>query len=222
MTLTLLDVYNKVAEQAWSMFDNETTTTDDFEPALLSAINKALCEIWGSYPFDFRQKEKTILTQNNINRYRIPDGTIMTKSTAHGDKYAVMLNRRYLDYIEYPEEYETCSGKPEGFFIDREHLCFYPIPDGMYQIKIKYLTYAVGYDSTDKPIYALREATDKISVPEKYEQLFLNTLISKSMMYAIAAPTDENYSGYAIQYEKAYKLLIKAVGGRRRNRRITY
>lgn len=222
MTLTLLDIYNKVAEQAWSMFDNETTTTDDFEPALLSAINKALCEIWGSYPFDFRLKDKNILTQRGINKYNLPDGSIISKSTTQGDKYSVRLNRSYLDYIEYPEEYEIRFGKPEGFYIDGERLKFYPIPDGIYEVKIKYLTYAVGYDSFDKPIYALRDATDRVSIPEKYEQLFLNALISKSMMYAIASPNDENYTGYAMQFEKAYKLLIKSVGGRRRNRKITY
>lgn len=222
MTITLLDIYNKVAEQAWSMFDYETTSTDDFEPALLSAINKALIEIWCSYPFEFRLKEKTIITQRNINKYHLPDGSIMQKSSASGDKYAVQLNKKYLDFEENPEELEICSGKPERFFIKNESLCFYPAPDGMYKIKIKYLSFAVGYDAEEKPIYALRESSDRISIPEKYEQLFINALISKSIMYAIASPNDENYAGYAIQYDKAYKLLIKSVGGKRRNHRIVF
>ena len=222
MTITLLDIYNRVAEQAWSMFDYETTETGDFEPALLSAINKALVEIWCSYPFEFRLKEKTIYTQRGINRYNLPDGSILSKITSSGEKYSIQLNRRYLDYIEDFEELELCSGKPKGFFVKKESMCFYPIPDGMYKVNIKYLTFCVGYDADNKPIYALREASDRLEIPKKYEQLFLNALISKSLMYAIASPNDENYAGYALQYEKAYKLLIKSVGGRRHNRKIIY
>ena len=222
MTITLLDIYNKVAEQAWSMFDNETIDTDDFEPALLSAINKALVEIWCSYPFEFRLREKTIFTQRSINKYHLPDGVILQKMTSSGEKYSIQINRKYLDYIENPEELEICSGKPTGFFVKNESLCFYPVPDGMYKVTMRYLTFSIGYDVQDKPIYAMREATDKLVIPEKYEQLFMNALISKALMYAIASPNDENYAGYALQYETSYKLLLKSVGGRRRNRKIVY
>ncbi len=222
MAITLLELYNKVASQPWSMFDNDAQENDDFEPSLLSAINKALVEIWCSYPFEFRLKHKQVLTQKYINRYSLPDGAILQKTTKNGESYCVTLGRKYLEFIEDPEVLEIESGKPYGFFIRGNHLCFYPMPDKMYKINIDYLTFAVGLDSEDKPIYALRDATDKIILPEKYEQLFINALISKAMMYALNSPSDENYAGYAIQFEREYKLLIKAVGGRRKNRRITF
>ena len=104
MSVKLLDLYNKVASQSWSMFDNDAAETDDFEPALISAINKALVEIWVSYPFEFRKKEKQILTQKYINRYALPDGTIMRKHTKNGDTYSVMISRKYMDFIENPDE----------------------------------------------------------------------------------------------------------------------
>ena len=113
-------------------------------------------------------------------------------------------------------------GKPTAFYIKDNSLSFYPIPDKMYKIIIDYSTFALGKDTDKNTIFALREDTDTFEIPKKYEQLFLNALISKSMMYALASPTDENYAGYAIQYEKAYKLLIKAVGGRRKNRKIVF
>ena len=222
MTITLLDLYNKVASQSWSMFDDDAEDTDDFYPSLLSAINKALVEIWCSYPFDFRLKEKTILTQQYINRYNLPDGAILQKNTSKGERYAVTCSRKYLELIETPELLDFETGRPEGFFIKNNSLCFYPAPDDMYKVKITYLTFAIGTDSEDKPIYALREANDKIVLPEKYEQLFINALCAKSMMYALASPSDENYAGYAIQFEKAYKLLMKAVGGRKKNRKIVF
>ena len=223
MSITLLDLYNMVASQSWSMFDNDAEVTEDFEPVLLTAINKALVEIWCSYPFDFRVRQKEILTQKFINKYNLPDGSIINKTTKSGEKYAVMCGRRYMDFIEYPEEYDFVVGKPEGFFIKNDKLSFYPAPDKMYKVVITYLTFAIGEDADNKPIYALRDASDKIVLPEKYEQLFINALISKAMMYALSSPTDENYAGYSIQFDKAYKLLIKAVGGRRRkSRKIIY
>ena len=222
MSVTLLELYNKVASQSWSMFDNDAVSTDDFEPVLLSAINKALVELWCSYPFDFRIKNKIIFTQNHMNKYSLPDGVILQKNTKNGEKYSVVLGRKYLDFLEFPDSVELCFGKPQEFFIKDDYLCFYPIPDDMYKINISYLTYAVGIDSDENPIYALRDDTDTVILPEKYNQLFLNALISKALMYALASPSDENYAGYAIQYEKAYKLLINAVGGRKKNRKIIY
>ena len=221
MAIKLIDLYNSVASQAWSMFD-DVEETEEFHPALLSAINKALVEIWSSYPFEFRKREKNILTQTYINRYSLPDGTIVQKNTKNGERYSVMLNRKYLEFIENPEELDYISGKPEGFFIKNNKICFYPTPDDMYEINIEYLTFAVGKDSDGKAIYGLVDEDDTIDVPVAYEQLFLNALISKSMMYVLASPTDENYAGYNIQYDKAYKLLIKAVGGRKKHRRIEF
>ena len=222
MSVKLLDLYNEVASQSWSMFDNDAAETDDFEPALISAINKALVEIWVSYPFEFRKREKQILTQKYINRYALPDGTIMRKNTKNGERYSVMICRRYMDFVENPDELEFAAGKPDSFFIRNNKLCFYPAPDDMYKVNITYYTFAVGKDSDGNPIYALRDENDAIDIPQAYEQLFVNALISKAMMYVLASPADENYAGYSIQFEKAYRLLIKSVGGRKRTRRISF
>ncbi|MCD8378548.1 MAG: hypothetical protein LUB59_07155, partial [Candidatus Gastranaerophilales bacterium] len=196
--------------------------TDDFDPALISSINKALVEIWCSYPFDFRIKNMNILTQKYYNKYNLPNGSIIQKTTSDGEQYAVMYDGDYLEFIENPETLEAEYGEPEGFFIKNEYICFYPIPDKMYKINIEYASFAVGVDADNQAIYALRDDTDTIEIPAKYEQLFLNTVISKALMYAFASLSDENYEGFSVQYEKAYKLLIKAVGGRKKNRRITF
>ena len=222
MTITLLDLYNEAASQPWSMFDNDAESTDDFDPALLSSINKALVEIWCSYPFDFRIKKTIILTQKYYNKYTLPNGSIIRKSTDDGEQYAVMLNRKYLELIENPDLLDAECGKPIGFFIKNNSIAFYPVPNKMYRVNLEYAALAVGVDSDNQPIYALREDTDTINIPEKYEQLFINAVISKTMMYALASLSDENYSGFNIQYEKAYKLLIKAAGGRTKSRRIVF
>lgn len=222
MSISLLEIYNKVASQPWSMFDNDAIETDDFDASLLSSINKALVEIWCSYPFEFRNKSQIIITHNMSNKYTLPNGTILQKNTPDGIDYEVILDGNRLDFIEDFKELPIIYGKPTSFYIKNNSMCFYPIPDQMYKIVIDYSTFALGKDKDNNVIYALREASDSIDIPKKYEQLFLNAVTSKSMMYALASPTDENYAGYAIQFEKAYKLLIKAVGGRQKNRKIVF
>ena len=61
---------------------------------------------------------------------------------------------------------------------------------------------------------------DAINIPEKYENIFKNALITKSMLYAIASETDENYSGYKEQYDKAYKILINYTSGLEKERKV--
>lgn len=220
MTITLLDLYNEIASQPWSMFDNDAKSVDDFDDALLSAINKSLVEIWCSYPFDFRLDTKLLFIQPCVNKYSLPIGIIKQKETVKGIQYKVKLNNRYLEFIEDYQHLEPKTGRPTGFFIQDNKISFYPVPDKVYRVKVDYYTLAVGCDANDTPIYKLQKADDYIDIPEQYEQLFINALISKVMMYALVDVSDDNYTGYNIQYEKAYKALIRSMGIRKKIRKI--
>lgn len=220
MTITLLDLYNEVASQSWSIFDNDAKSDDDFDDALISAINKALVEIWCSYPFDFRLDTKLIFVQPNIYKYSLPSGIIKQKETVKGIQYKVKLNNRYLEFIEDYDSLEPKIGRPTGFFIDDDKICFYPMPDKVYRVKVDYYTLAVGYDVNENPIYRLQKSEDYIDIPEQYEQLFMNALITKIMMYALVDINDDNYTGFNIQYEKAYKALIRSMGIRKKTRKL--
>lgn len=222
MSITLLELYNEVASQPWSMFDNDATSTDDFDSSLISSINKALSEIWCSYPFDFRNRKKCIILRPFLNKYNLPNGIINQTSTDGDIVYCVKLNGKALDFIENPDNLPREVGVPNAFFIKDNKIGFSPAPDDTYKVEIEYSTFVVGKDKENKDIYSLREDSDEIDIPQKYKQLFLNALVSKSMMYALSSPSDENYAGYALQYEKAYKLLIKSVGGRRKSRKIVF
>ena len=57
MTLTFLSIYNDVAGQAWSMYDGDAESSEEMESALKSSINKALSELWCSYPFPFNKNK---------------------------------------------------------------------------------------------------------------------------------------------------------------------
>ena len=220
MTLTFLDIYNEVAGQAWSMYDGDAESVDEMESALKSSINKALSEIWCSYPFPFRIKTLTIATREGGNEYETPNGNILKKTVSGTQVYSIRIGTDYLEYLDDYETFEVKSGKPTGFYISNENIYLYPTPDNVYTVTIEYLTLAIGEDDFGTAIYSLQKEEDAINIPEKYENIFKNVLITKSMLYAIASETDENYSGYKEQYDKAYKILLNYTSGLEKERRV--
>ena len=213
MVIKLIDIYNNVAGQAWSMFDAEIESEDEFETSLLSSIQKALTELWCVYPYPFRYKTHNIATQPGVSSYDMPDGNIIKKTIGNVQKYSVKLKNHYLEYLSDLSEVDYASSIPEYFYIQNDKIIFVPVPDDIYNIEIEYLTLCIGKDFEGKKIFNLKKGSDYIEIPEKYEALFTNALITKSMVYAIAAISDENYSGYETQFAEAYKRLIQYCKG---------
>lgn len=209
MTLTFLDLYNECAGQPWSMFDADAESIEDLESALKTSINKAVSFLWNYQPWSFRVNRTTIKTRANRADYTVPNGLILKKSIGKVDKYAITYGSNFLDYLSDYEVLDEEYGEPKGFYIDGESLYIYPTPDNAYTLNIRYLLLPYGLNAEDDEIYELNEEDDYINIPEKYETLFKNCLISLAMMYAIADESDENYSGYKQQYEDALATLIK-------------
>ncbi len=209
MTLTFLDLYNECAGQPWSMFDADAESNEDLESALKTSINKAVSFLWNYQPWSFRINRTTIKTRANRADYAVPNGLILKKSIGSVDKYAITYGNTFLDYLQDYELLEDEYGEPKGFYIDGENLYIYPTPDNSYTLNIRYLLLPYGLNAEEDEIYELKEEDDYINIPEKYETLFKNCLISLAMMYAIADESDENYSGYKQQYEDALATLIK-------------
>ncbi len=222
MTLTLLDIYNSVASQAWSMFDDEVDSQAEFENVLISSINKALSDLWCSTDFAFRRKTEEIILAENKQEYNLPDGNIIERFSNGKKGYCVSIDGYYLELLEDKTLVDAKKGEPKYFYIDNQSLYFYPIPDKVYSVKIEYYTLAVGLDKNGGAIFSLKNDTDYIDIPEKLEDLFKNALITKTMLYAIAAESDENYSSYKHQFEKAYKLLLKYTNGVTPQRKIIF
>lgn len=221
--LSLKNIYNKVAGQAWSMFDGEVEDKDEFESSLLSSIQKALTELWCSYPFPFRIKDHNITTSSGKNNYDMPNGNILQKKIDNSQKFCVrVVGGSYLELIDDYSTLDDKQGEPVGFYVKNDNLCIYPCPDKEYKIEIEYLTLEVGKNIKGEPIFDLVEDDDYIDIQPKYEKIFENALITKSMVYAIASRTDENYSGYEEQFEKAYKILIRYCKGLKINSRISW
>lgn len=209
MTITFLELYNECAGQPWSMYDNDAEAMDDIESALRISINKACSYLWNYQPWAFRKKTKKITTRQDKADYDLPIGLLQRKTIDGTQKYGVKYNGKYLPYKEDYEEAEERTGEPEYFYIDGDKLYIYPTPDNAYAISLTFLSLSYAQNEDEEDVYSFTEDTDILNVPEQYEQLFSNCLISLAMMYAIADENDENYSGYKKQYEDALNILIK-------------
>ena len=206
MTLTLLDLYNSVASQEWSMYDGDAESTDEFEKALLIDLNKAVLEILYSYPFSFRQKTHVILTLPKVDVYPLPNGLILKDDS---DNYSVKINSQSLKLIKEPQNLGDKKGIPTGFYIKGDQICFYPIPAEKSIIVVDYLTLSIGENKDGNEIFSLKNDDDIISIPQHLEEIFKQAVISRTMLNLIASEGDENYSAYKKQSETAYRLLVK-------------
>lgn len=209
MTITFLDLYNECAGQPWSMYDPDAESKEDLEQALKISINKALNDIWNLRPWSFRETDSTIKTKPNKSSYDMPNGVIEKRVINGNTRYGVIYGKKNLEYLPDYDYMEEKTGEPEYFYIQGERLYIYPTPDNVYSIKLKYLLLPPALTEEDEEAYELNEEEDYINIPEKYETLFRNCLISLAMVYAIADDSDENHSGYMRQYENSLKTLMQ-------------
>lgn len=201
MTLTFIDLYNDITGQAWSMFDSETENKEEFEKSVTTSIQKALTHLWFEYEYEFRKKYKKLTTRVNKIDYALPFGQIDNKD--------VYCENETLCYLANNKGLEDKIGKPEYFYIIKNKICLYPVPDNVYIIDVGYLSMLPACDKFGEEKANLIEETDYINIDETYEDLFKNTLLPLAMMYLIASESDENYSAYQWQYENALKKLKK-------------
>ena len=204
MTLTLLDLYNSAATQEWSMYDNDVTSSNELDNSLVLAINKATIEILYSHPFSFREKTHLIITIPNINEYNLPKGIISRDNIGN---FSIKINSHPLTFTKNFTEIKT--GIPDEFLIKGEKLYLNPIPKEKSIITIDYITLAIGENKSGEEIFALKNETDFLYVPEHLEELLKNAIITRTMLNSIASESDENYSAYKKQSEIAYRLLVK-------------
>lgn len=206
MALTLLDLYNTAASQEWAMYDNDAISDSEFEDSFVLAINKSIIEILASYDFPFRERTHLILTIPKMDAYDLPSGLI--KKDLNG-KYAVKYNSELLNFVENPLDLDSKMGVPDSFYIKNDKIVLYPIPQEKGLVTIDYMTLAIGENAEGEEIFALKKDSDILSVPVYLEELMKEAIITRTMLNTIASESDENYSAYLRQANKAYKLLIK-------------
>ena len=206
MALTLLDLYNTAASQEWAMYDNDAISDSEFEDSFVLAINKSIIEIIASYDLPFRERTHMIITIHKMDAYDLPSGLI--KKDLNG-KYAGNYNSELLNFVENPLDLDSKMGVPDSFYIKNDKIVLYPIPQVKGLVTIDYMTLAIGENAEGEEIFALKKDSDILTVPVYLEELMKEAIITRTMLNTIASESDENYSAYLRQANKAYKLLIK-------------
>lgn len=222
MTLTLEILYNECASQPWSMYDNDVEEKEDLEGALRISINKAISDIWNMKSWKFRKKTQTIKLKPNKSEYIAPEGKVIKKTKSGETKFLVKYGKKYLKYNDGIEFLEEKTGEPEQFYIEDDKIIFYPTPNGVYDVKIDYLSSSFGLNEENQKLYELTEMEDYIDISKRYEVKFKNCVISLAMIYAIAETGDESYEGYTQQYDRALSTLTDACEGDMADRYIVY
>ncbi|DAB04745.1 TPA: hypothetical protein CPT89_01050 [Candidatus Gastranaerophilales bacterium HUM_11] len=220
MTITFLNLYNEITGQAWSMFDSEVDDKEEFETSVTTSIQKALSALWCSYKFAFRYKKYKFKTKKGVSEYSRPNGNIVQKTIRGSKVYGIKYNKNFLGYEPDYEVLEEKEGEPERFFIQYDKICLYPVPDDAYDIEVKYIAFDAACNEDGETKANLEDETDYINIDEQYEDLFKMALMPLTMTYLIASESDENYSQYKEQYEKAYKNLIDFCKGAEIDKRI--
>lgn len=206
MTLTLLDLYNTAASQEWAMYDNDALSDAEFEDSFVLALNKAIIEILTSYDFPFRERTHLILTLPKINTYDMPTGIIKKDSKG---RYLVRYNSTLLSFIETSENLKPEIGTPESFYIKNDKLMLYPTPQEKGLVTVDYITLVIGETAEGEEIYSLKNDSDILIVPVHLEELMKEAIITRTMLNSIASESDENYSAYKKQADRAFRLLVK-------------
>ena len=210
MTLTLLDLYNSTASQEWAMYDNDALSDAEFEDSLVLALNKAIIDIYASYDFPFRERTHLILTIPRMDAYDMPNGIIKKDNKG---RHLIRYNSTILPLIESPADLKENYGTPNGFYIQNDKIVLHPIPIEKGIITIDYMTLSIGENTLGEEIYSLKKDSDILSVPVHLEELMKEAIITRTMLNSIASESDENYSAYLKQADRAYKLLIKYAKG---------
>ena len=122
--LTLLDLYNDITGQAWSMFDSEVEDSDEFEQSVLTSIRKALSDLWNSYKFPFRERTHLINARAGKNGWSLPAGAtgnniVQTNIDGKG-VYCVFCDAQPLKHDPNCRFAAPKQGKPEYFYIKQD------------------------------------------------------------------------------------------------------
>ena len=209
MTLTLLDIYNNVTGQSWSVFDTDIEFQDDFDKGVLTSIQKALNVLWHSHNFSFRLKRKEIKVFEGKNIYTKPTGMIKKNGVKlfDGEK-AVTLKE-----IDEPEEFILKPSKPKGFYVISDKIILDKIPDMTYRLQIDYYTSKIGINNQNEGVYNLKNYDDRLDIPIQFEELFLRALATKSMINAIASNQSRNFQPFINEFIENYRTLINQSSG---------
>lgn len=203
-------IVKDVSNLKWSTVILEESFSEVEENVKL-AVKQANSFLFALKNFPFRIKKGGVLTKTNA--FNAPKGNIEQMWVENSSRYLMKLeNGDLLD--------PTKTGEPTHYWVDFGdnggivHL--FPNPDKEYNILYRYSTNLKARDMDGNEKANLEELTDVVNIPndEAIEDLFMQCLYLKSMVYLIADDQDENYAPYEKEFQEAYRNLLSYTGVR--------
>lgn len=212
---TFLEITQQIAKQPWSIEDPDITTIKTLledSPKLINATQKANSFIFRTYDFSFKCRAKIINTIQGQRLYDAPQGNIK--------EVFCQGNTQELTYDPYLYKLREYEGRPAKYTLDcvdtENKLILHPTPDAVYNLTARYDTLKTAkriVDNAYQEIDNLELDDDVLNVPEQYEDMYLQALYAKTMVYLIEDNTDENYVPYETSFQEALNVLLKNSSG---------
>lgn len=201
--ITLKSAYEEFVKQSWSIFDSDIEAIEDDDAGVINTLSLALSDIWFSYDFSFKLKQKNIKTKYGVDKYNKPIGKI--------SKIFLEEDNSEKELVEN-EKKSFSLGKPNYFYVKFNKLFFVDIPDNEYKIRIEYYNSLPVITENEESESNFSELSDRIDIPEEYEDLFLKALINKAMAI-YPHPNSNINTSYAIRAKAAYERLLEESNG---------
>lgn len=138
-------------------------------PEIKQYIRNIVEEVCSKYPWTFRERKYVFNTAADQREYSLVSGLIPANIIEDGVRIQDSLLP--IDYVHHNvlDTYIVTSGKPSRYSVFAGKLILDPIPDGVYEVQIKYLTvnYAVNSSGTLEKSN-LEEDTDRSIIPERF------------------------------------------------------
>ena len=183
-----------------SELDTDIISISDVTDEQLNALNRSLLTIWGeTVGRNMRLAKTNFNTEVGVSDYALPSGNII--------KNGVKLNGTLIPFVQDIEELAERSGTPDRFTIQGDKLVFYPTPNAIMTVNLKYRTKYAVLTSENVAKSTFASGTDVLNISERIEDEFINCLGHLTNQLLNGKPTSKYYAEHEKRYITALQLL---------------
>lgn len=209
---TFFDIIKDVSNLRWSIVDPDPESFAEVQKSVKLAVAQAHSYIWNLDDFPFKVKKEAFFIGAGENAILSPHGNIMRVFIDGAKQELKAISSEDADFLA------KGNGNPEYYWVEFTDegavIKVYPTPKERTTILVRYVSNMKAKSSSGDPKYNLEEMDDVLNLPndKSIEDLYLNCLKLKSMVYLVADDTDENYKPYEKEFLEAYRGLLKLRG----------
>lgn len=132
-------------------------------------IKNTVEEICSRYKWSFRERINSLNTQAGVKEYSFPTGAETQNILENGVRIEGVSTPLMFVFHEDMDKFYSASGKPCRYSVYAGKIIFYPVPDRVYSIQVKYLTSNFAYNSSKTVEKSnLDLETDVCIIPDRF------------------------------------------------------